>query len=800
MKTEISELLNRFQSRILDLFLLNKPEITFGIYGLINRNREKFIPFLTDDLSDFISHKLDQHNFSTSVRFQIEKSVYSYLLKFYNNLDDYDKHCQTNIREGEISLQWYGQNFYYIRSSKHLNYYSFRFDDFNIEFRINRDTENITELAYRSKRFLLTDEIICDNNSKLIACYFNYRCLTESEKKIYTRKVTQEIINEKLSKQLDKKLNPGNKIDQSRLNYLINEFTSNRMYDYYIRPELRKILDLNLDIFIKNYYPVSEQDQSKFKNELAGIMIFREIAIRLNRLLVQIEEFKTRLWKEPRRIKKSDYIISLSKIIEVTTDKQFNEFIKDLLQNPVQLTEWEKLVDVDIDIQTFNHLTDIDIIRTCTIDTKYFTNTFKSMLLDLCTKNDSSNDIIDGYLYKGDNWQWMNTISKNWKGKIKTIYIDPPYNTKSDEFRFRDKYTESLWLTMMKNRITISKELLSENGTVLISIDNNELFNLKLIMDMFYKNFIGLIISQTNPRGRNLDPYLAKTHEYLVVYSQSNGKNILYPKEKSERQLNEYNKIDENNQRYRLIELRNRNPRFTRKNRPNLYYPVYINKLGEVSLEKSSIFNNEALPKNSKGEDDCWTWGKEKFKKEINLLIGKQVSTGGWRVFRKDYLKKEGKNATTKERSIWMDKDINHENGKETLRSLFGDHVFSYPKSVEYLQRIISFSSDEGNIILDFFAGSGTTGHAVVNLNKKSIKKRKFILIENQDHFEKVLIPRLKKLAFSNNWMKGKPLDNDGNKVFYQYQVLEEFEEALNHACKDTDLNLIFSEEDLFKW
>jgi adenine-specific DNA-methyltransferase len=359
-------------------------------------------------------------------------------------------------------------------------------------------------------------------------------------------------------------------------------------------------------------------------------------------------------------------------------------------------------------------------------------------------------------LIKGDNLEVLKHLSNAYYEKIKMIYIDPPYNTGSDGFVYHDdrKFTadelkklagideekakrvldftksksnsHSAWLTFMYPRLYVAKQLLKNDGVIFVSIDDNEVSQLRILMDEIFgeENFIAQFVLQTNPRGRSLDKYVAKTFEYIISYSKVIDSNCMHQIAKDKKGL----------KAYRLLELRNRNPMFNRDNRPNLFYPIYINpKDGGVSLEKNSTFSAEALPLNSKNEDGCWTWSKNKFLEEKGLLLGRKTSTGVWRVFRKDYIPANG--ATTKEKALWIDKNINHENGKEHLGKLFnttGNKIpFSFPKSVELVQKCLKIGTmNQSDLILDFFAGSGTTGDAVMQLNAEDGGSRQYILVQ----------------------------------------------------------------------
>jgi adenine-specific DNA-methyltransferase len=379
-----------------------------------------------------------------------------------------------------------------------------------------------------------------------------------------------------------------------------------------------------------------------------------------------------------------------------------------------------------------------------------------------CKEESRDWDTTQNIYIEGDNLEVLKLLQENYLGKVKMIYIDPPYNTGND-FVYRDKFqvtssewaedigqideetgdklfrnTESNgrfhsdWCSMIYPRLLLARNLLQDDGVIFISIDDNEVENLKKICDEVFgeNNFISQIIVQTNPRGRTFDKFIAKTHEYVFVYTNNSNAESLYLIPKDENAIAGYQKEDEKG-KYRLLELRNRNPVFNRQNRPLMYFPFYANsKTMKVSLTKNKDFSVEIFPRNSQGEDGCWTWGFEKAKREIALLVANLASTGKWTVFRKDYL--EGTSLYTKSKAIWLEKEINHENGKEEVGSLFGKTPFDFPKSVEYIKKCLLLGTKKNSfdIVLDFFAGSATTAHAVMQLNAEDGGKRKFIMVQ----------------------------------------------------------------------
>lgn len=410
-----------------------------------------------------------------------------------------------------------------------------------------------------------------------------------------------------------------------------------------------------------------------------------------------------------------------------------------------------------------------------------------------------SPSLTDNLLIHGDNLKALKALLPTHAGKVKCIYIDPPYNTGNEGWIYNDNVASPMiqdwlgkvvpkddltrhdkWACMMYPRLILLRELLKEDGVIFISIDDHEIHRLRMIMDDIFgdENFIAEVIVQLNPRGRTLDRFLAKTHEYVLLYGKTaaldSSINFL---EKGEAAISEYNKVDDKGP-YRELELRNRNPVFNRKNRPNLFYSFFVDpESGTVSLERTLTHTVEVLPKNSKEEDGCWTWGKDKTTKEMHLLVASATGKGKWRVFRKDYLHNEkGELATTKEKALWLGKEINNENGKELCNEIFGQCPFDFPKSVDLIKKCVLLGSTEGDIVLDSFAGSGTTAHAVLTLNQEEGGNRKFILVECEDYADTITAERIRRIIKGVPNAKDEALKKGLGGSFSYYELGEELE------------------------
>lgn len=375
-----------------------------------------------------------------------------------------------------------------------------------------------------------------------------------------------------------------------------------------------------------------------------------------------------------------------------------------------------------------------------------------------CREESVDFDTTENLYIEGDNLEVLKLLQETYLGKIKMIYIDPPYNTGND-FVYEDDFAQSMdeylansgqfdengnrlvpntesngrfhtdWLNMIYPRLKLAKDLLAPNGVIFVSLDDNESANLKKMCDEVFGavNFVGQITVVGNPRGRDYGG-VARMHDYLFVYKKSPDAviNLIEDSENNFKMFDSFGGFE-------LRELRNRNIKFNKENRPNLYYPFFINPLfedeyglHEISLEAKEGWI-ELYPLESQGVNTVWRWGKQKSQENLNINIkAKPMRNGSYMIVEKY---REGRMMA---RSVWWDKDTNTEKGTLLVKELMEGKVFDYPKPVEMLMRTIEMGtdSDEGAYVLDFFSGSGSTAHAVMQLNAKDGGNRKFIMVQ----------------------------------------------------------------------
>ena len=377
-------------------------------------------------------------------------------------------------------------------------------------------------------------------------------------------------------------------------------------------------------------------------------------------------------------------------------------------------------------------------------------------------KKDSENIYITG-----DNLDGLKHLLKSYAGKVKCIYIDPPYNTGSDGFVYNDNFnftieelieklsigeeqaqrildltkrgaaSHSAWLMFMYPRLQLARDLLSHDGVIFISIDDNEKSNLKLLCNDIFgeENLLASITNVNNPKGRSDDKYFATAHEYLLVYKREEVSLGTFDPE--EKVIKRYRELDENSDYFRLIDLRKTGDSDLRTDREDMFYPFYYNEttedliIGDLNASPPEGYI-EIFPMKTKEIEGRWRWGKnEKAMKNgfSNLVAVFMPQKQQWSVFEKDYLKnKKGVTPTT----VWNYKDVNSERGtEEFVRLGFDKQIFPRPKPIGTIERCMKIGTESNDIILDFFSGSATTAHSVLSFNSKNKDSNlKYILIQ----------------------------------------------------------------------
>lgn len=370
-----------------------------------------------------------------------------------------------------------------------------------------------------------------------------------------------------------------------------------------------------------------------------------------------------------------------------------------------------------------------------------------SATLRPCKEKSKNWDTTENLYIEGDNLEVLKQLQKTYYGKIKMIYIDPPYNTGND-FVYHDDFRNSIenykeqtnqtsssnaesngrfhtdWLNMMYSRLILAKNLLREDGVIFISIDDNEFDNLKKITDEIFgeNNYLGTFVINSTPNARDYG-HIGKMHEFCLFYGKNSISTItnMLPDE------GKTYKYSDDISGFNIHPLYNSNEAFTDKNRPNLYYPFYVyldkpisNEFYEIGLEKRERSIEAYPPKSVKNNVQfVWRWGKEKAQAHMNKeIIGYKLGDE-YRIVQK--MRHDKKII----RSLLLDKKYSSRRGTAEVEQILGEKIFSFPKPMELLYDFIKIGTNESDIILDFFSGSATTANATMQINYEDNLKRK---------------------------------------------------------------------------
>jgi len=750
-------------------------------------------------------------------KIEIFSRIYDFFSRYYvdGDLIPIRRYTRSNdyiipYNGEEVILYWANRDQYYIKTTEYFQKYTFRAGNYEVNFKLREAHIDKNNVKGADKFFVLSKDNFFDFQNDILNIYFEYRELTldEYEELGLGEKPNKKTIKEKLLMDAVRKINEALESHPDIKNYLNKPFVKSngevtektllevhlRTYvarntkDYFIHKDLKRFFLTELDFYIKNeMLPLEDiegMDEATLRKVMRRVKVFKNISTKIIEFLAEIENFEKMLWEKKKFVLKTEYVITLDKIKEYAGEEFLESILDEILDNEKQLEEWKELFDLEVKSKEGlieKNTLDGKEWKKLPIDTRYFDEEFKWKLLVALSKNNDLDEILDGVLIKSENWQALNLLLSKYCEKVQTIYIDPPFNSPSTEILYKNNYKHSSWLCLIENRITRGKPLLKEDGVFIVAIDDNEQERLGLLLEKLFPNYEKTCVTIVhNPRGIQ-----GKNFSYNNEYAY-----FVYPSEKeviSEKPIPP--------EEWKYSNLRAWGGESTRETGKNVFYPIYVNikneqivGFGEVPSEnfhpkKQSIKVNDEIfevwPIDKQGVERKWRYTAESLKKKLNAT---KVNVGGDRI--------EILIADThdKFKTTWIDSTYDAGvYGTRLLTEMGLKDMFSFPKSLYIVKDCLYASSkkDKNAIILDFFAGSGTTAHAVMKLNKEDGGRRKFILVEMADYFDTVMVPRIKKVAYSFNWKDGKPQDTNGIGVFFKYQYLEQYEDTLN--------NIVFS-------
>lgn len=819
----MSETYKKLIKTLQALFEMDKADLDFGIYRIMNQKRDEISRFLENDLlaqvreafTDFTDSSLaelkqelqaaieqarkfgapDPEN-TEAVReirqklasmvdiTAVENEVFSHLHTFFSRYYDkgdfisqrrYKKDTYAIPYEGEeVKLYWANYDQYYIKSSEHLRNYAFVVKDGDKTVRIKlveADTEkdNVKAESGKERRFVLdADNPLSVENGEL-HIHFHYKPAGKKKQTALNKEAIETIFQQEGFDDwlaLLKTPAPTEKNqDRTLLEKHLNDYTARNTFDYFIHKDLGGFLRRELDFYIKNEVLfLDDIDDASFQvteTHLRKIRVLRSIAHKIIRMLAQLEDFQKKLWLKKKFVVETHYCMTLDRVPEA--------LYGEIVDNTAQHEEWVKLGFTTEDTEiTEEYLKENSVL---VLDTRFFDAAFKDKLLASIENFDEQ---CDGLLVHSENFQALNLMQERYREQVKCVYIDPPYNTGGDGFAYKDRYQHSSWLAALTGRAKAAYSLLStQKGCFFSCIDDGEQDKLRISLDIVFgeDNFVANVIWQKKYAPANDATWLSDDHDFLVLFAKDKLGWSPGRLPRDAKQNKAYSNPD-NDPRGRW-RADNYKCNKTADERPNLYYPIIHPKTGEeIWPNRNAVwrYTKEQHEKNM-AENRVW-WGKDgrnkvpaykRFLSDVGDLVP---------------------------RTIWKYDEVGHnQDGIRQLRALMPQTGFTSPKPVGLLERVVQVG--KGDLVLDYFAGSGTTAHAVINLNREDGGKRKYILVEMGEYFDTVLKPRIQKVVYSRDWKDGKPKpDSDGNlngiSHCFKYLRLESYEDTLN--------NLIFKD------
>lgn len=833
-----------FRNKLAEMFMFDQADLDFGIYRIMNAKRAEIEAFLNTkllpDVEQIVNESL-RANRSTyevlieSAQRQQHEDRARYLRERVTNLDAaqltndvfvhlstffgryYDKGdfiSQRRINKDayaipyngeEVKLHWANADQYYIKSSEYFRDYAFTLaDGRSVRFKlIDADTESNNNKASgtQERRFtLLDDQPLQYPDARTLVIPFTYQHHADKQEKLNDAALEHILttVERSWTSALTAAASNGKTIIANRL----NDYTKRNTFDYFIHKNLGEFLRRELDFYVKNDMlqlpdatgEGAAQSDIELSISLARIRAFRTVGHKIIAFLAQLEDFQKKLWLKKKFVVETNYC--------VTIDRVPTSLYPVIIANDVQVDEWVRLFAID---QIAGDMLKTPYQRPLTaqflaehpflvIDTKFFDQSFKDTLL---ASFDDIDAACDGLLIHSENFQALQLLQHRYCEQIKCIYIDPPYNTGSDDnFSYKDSYKSSSWLTMFSDRLSASTKLLSKQGLFACHMDEHE----HLSLEWLVKSAFGeagdmgkLIWDKRNPKGDAKG--ISVQHEYIhfavpnpehlkiddmaFVRNKENAQEIL----KKARQLIQKNGRVDDSVRSQFKDWMNKQDLTGGEKAYSL-----IDDFGDVYQPVSMGWPNKK------------TAPSEYFIPLTHPRSGKScpVPERGWRnppQTMQDLIAKNlilfGEDETT----IPRRKYLLRENITENVSSLFymgtsddaffgdlGIH-FENPKPIRVAVYFLGISARPKNsTILDYFAGSGTTGHAVINLNRADDGNRKYILVEMGEYFDTVTKPRIQKVIYSPDWKDGKPVSRVGSSHMFKYLRLESYEDTLNNV------------------
>lgn len=763
-----------------------------------------------------------------------EADVYDHLYRFferyYDDGDFISRRYYTRETSGkaapfavpyngeEVKLHWANADQYYIKSTEYFSNFTFdlrqakeiraldsglfeQHEDthghgsLKVHFKVVEATEgehgNVKASEQNKRFFILHKEKPVEfNDAGELVCNFEYRSDPEKtglDKSWRDKRNTEAV--DSILKHLQTMATADDEPEKQAIEYLrlfkvsaptdsdkkrplltkyINQYTARNTMDYFIHKDLGGFLRRELDFYIKNEVmrldDIENADAPAVESYLSKIKVLRKIAGKLIDFLAQLEDFQKKLWLKKKFIVETHYCITLDRVPEA--------LYATIAANAAQCDEWIKLFAID-EIQAdlhnpgFSRPLTVEFLKTnnkLVLDTRFFDDDFKARLLASIENFDEQ---CDGLLIHSENFQALNLLQKI--EQFDYVFIDPPYNTGVDGFIYKDSYIHSTWMAFLLDRIAQCASLIRSTALFSATIDYVEVSRLRLLLDGIFgpQNFLADIAWEKRYTRSNNAKCFYSLKDTILCYRSSEALDTV-KEPRTEKSKTNYSNPDAD-PRGPWISSSYVNPA-TKEQRPNLVYLIENPNTGVKVSHPTHAWKYDRNTCREHEEKKRLYWGQ----------------SGEYEYPRLKSFLSEAKESIVPV-DLWNHKDAGTtDEGGTVVKSLFGSSVFDNPKPPKLIQRIISLRRNNEPVntsrVIDFFAGSGTTGHAVINLNREDGGKRKYILVEMGDYFDTVLKPRIAKVVYSESWKDGKPTArHSGISHCFKIIRLESYEDTLNN-------------------
>ena len=851
----MSERLDRFVSLMKGIFELDKSDLDFGIYRIMNIRKQEIEKFLSEGLPQKVQETLApfacnagdiekrlaeiEQSLGTDISqlpdsipmvkeykelksqlaagvdlSALETDVYSALYSFFNRYyDEGDFVSKRRYKEGvyaipyegeEVKLYWANQDQYYIKTAENFKDYSFVArnaygDSCTVHFLLvdaTTEQNNNKESSDSKRTFMLyqeteeqpelkTFEYRPDTNEFIVRFVFD----VPEDKKAKYLELNGAVIRQKIAAdypQLVQILLADVSTDKKKPKTLIDKhleaYVAKNTFDYFIHKDLKGFLYRELDFYIKSEIihldDLDTTNEQRVETYLAKVKAIKRVGHIIIDFLAQIEDFQKKLWLKKKFVVETNWCMTLDRIDE--------SFWPEIIANPAQIQEWIEMYAIDevegnLATVGWTNPPTLDFLRqnqNLIVDTKHFSSDFKDRLVASIEDVDGQ---TGGLMINGDNFHALSLLKEQYSSKVKCLYIDPPYNAKSSEILYKNTFKHSAWLTLMENRLSASKNLLCENSVAIIAIDEVEQTRLgQLLTSMFPEDNVVTVTIIHNPSGQQGDNF-SYTNEFAY---------FIFPDSKNIIGLEERPQEDWDTRTFRD----NSGNSNLRTDAANCFYPIYVSNnrivgFGDVCEDSYHPHSRNVKMENGKiavypidnsGVEKKWVFERGTVESILDeLWVKNAISSDEIDIMR---TKKRFRHKTT-----WTDKKYSANSYGSSLLTAM-DIPFSYPKSIFNVQECVNagLSDSKEGVVLDYFAGSGTTAHAVIEQNHKDKGNRKYILVEMGTYFKEATHARVKKAVYAcgpKDWKKGKPIArNAGLSHIMKYFSLESYEDALSNV------------------